>query len=99
MADELNGLYNLVLGTELTHLTVNRKKSILADLDKEITVRINKEEPVLESEELQSEISSIVRKAKHLQRHLKALDTSITVRSHFLQLAPQSPPRWTPQRL
>ncbi|XP_065894502.1 uncharacterized protein [Dysidea avara] len=58
---------------------LNRKKSILADLDKEIATRINEEElesEVLESEELQSEISRVIMKGKRLQRRLEALGTS-----------------------
>ena len=58
---------------------LNRKKSILADLDKEIATRINEEElesEVLESEELQSEISRVTMKGKRLQRRLEALGTS-----------------------
>ena len=58
---------------------LDRKKSILADLDKEIAARINEEEleaEVLESEELQSEISRVIMKGKRLQRRIEALGTS-----------------------
>ena len=72
---------------------LDRKKSILADLDKEIATRINEEElesGVLESE-LQSEMSRIIMKGKRLQRHLEhwALLQSHRIRIRFLLLVPQ----------
>ena len=66
---------------------LDRKKSILADLDKEIATRINEEElesEVLESEELQSEISRVIMKGKRLQRRLEALGTCTIPKSKNL---------------
>jgi len=58
---------------------LERKKTILADLDRHISAAIDEEElegEVLEAEELQAEISKSIMKGKRLQRRLQTLDTS-----------------------
>ena len=70
--DDLDTLVELISQLE-------RKKGILADLDKQISAAIDEEEleaEVLEAEELHSQISKSIMKGKRLQRRLQALDIS-----------------------
>ena len=68
---------------------MERKKGILADLDKQILVAIDEEELEAEVLELQSEISKSIMNGKRLQRHLQALDIStLAPRSNALPTLP-----------
>ena len=77
---------------------LERKKSILTDLDTRIASTINEEEletEVFEAEDLQSDISKTIAKGKRLQKHLEVLKLPSSVVPQSKDKQVQPPPRDT----